>query len=193
MIDPASLRRHRRFRFPVLSDRRGAAIVEFALVAAPFLALLLAILLTSLAYLAQEALETTVEAAARNIVTGRTQSGDVQGSNAGMTKAELAERFRKTGCAALPPFMSCDRLYVDVQSAATGNALAHNIPHLTCDTAGRLINSFSYDVGTQGSLVMVRFFYVWPMPVAPNIDLSLPGNGQTILVATSVSKSEAYL
>ncbi|HET8612137.1 MAG TPA: TadE/TadG family type IV pilus assembly protein, partial [Sphingomonas sp.] len=42
-------------------DSRGASIVEFAIVAAPFLALLIAIVETSLVFFAQQGLETTAE------------------------------------------------------------------------------------------------------------------------------------
>ncbi|WP_426260047.1 TadE/TadG family type IV pilus assembly protein [Sphingomonas sp. DC1100-1] len=49
----------------LLRDARGATIVEFAIVAVPFVALMLAVAVTSLAYFVQETLETAVERAAR--------------------------------------------------------------------------------------------------------------------------------
>ncbi|GAA3261122.1 hypothetical protein GCM10020258_24170 [Sphingomonas yabuuchiae] len=88
-------------------------IVEFALVAAPFIALLLAILQSSLAYLAQEALESAVEVAARGIVTGQVQAADLEGLGDGMTKAQLAERFRSKGasrCPASCPARGCSSM-----------------------------------------------------------------------------------
>ncbi len=177
----------------ILTDRRGAVLVEFALVAAPFIALLLAILQSSLAYLAQEALESAVEVAARGIVTGQTQAADLQGSGTGMTKAQLAERFRSKGCQSLPSFLSCSRLFVDVQSVAAGTAVpTSGPPPLTFDATGKPINP-SYDTGSQGSLVTVRFIYLWPLPIAPAADLSPLSGEPTVLVATSVSKTEAYL
>ena len=189
ILRPPSLRRARARR-SVLSDRRGGAIVEFALVAAPFLALLLAILQTSLAYLAQESLETAVEVAARGIVTGQTQSADIKSLAQGMTQAQLAERFRKSGCAQLPIFLSCSRLYVDVKSAP-GGGLAIAPLDLRLDANGKLSAPLSYSLGEQGAVVIVRFVYVWPMRITPQPDLS--GNaGSSILMATSVSKSEPY-
>lgn len=185
---------HRRTgpRRPIRSDRRGAAVVEFALVATPFVALLLAILQASLAFLAQESLESAVEIAARSVITGQAQASDIQGGGTGMTKAQLAERFRQQACAALPSFMACSRLYVDVKSATTGSGLGGNAMALTFDASGKPTNSFSYDLGSQGSMVMIRFIYLWPMQVAPNADLTARGTGQTVLMATSVSKSEAF-
>ncbi|MDQ1158270.1 Flp pilus assembly protein TadG [Sphingomonas sp. SORGH_AS 950] len=197
ILRPPSLRRARARR-SVLSDRRGAAIVEFALVAAPFLALLLAILQTSLAYLAQESLETAVEVAARGIVTGQTQSADIKSLAQGMTQAQLAERFRKSGCAQLPIFLSCSRLYVDVKSAPGGGLAIAPLDlrldangNLRLDANGKLSAPLSYSLGEQGAVVIVRFVYVWPMRITPQPDLS--GNaGSSILMATSVSKSEPY-
>lgn len=180
---------------PVLrTDRRGAVIVEFALVAAPFIALLLAILQSSLAYLAQEALESAVEVAARGIVTGQVQAADLEGLGDGMTKAQLAERFRSKGCQSLPSFLSCSRLFVDVQSVAAGATIpTGGTGPLNFDAAARKFTDLSYDVGSQGSLVTVRFIYLWPMPIAPAADLSPLSSKPTILIATSVSKTEAYL
>ncbi|KTW00587.1 pilus assembly protein TadE [Sphingomonas yabuuchiae] len=176
------------------TDRRGAVIVEFALVAAPFIALLLAILQSSLAYLAQEALESAVEVAARGIVTGQTQAADLHGLGTGLTKAQLAERFRSKGCQSLPSFLSCSRLFVDVQSVAAGATIPiGGMGALNFDAVTRKFTDLSYDVGSQGSLVTVRFIYLWPMPIAPAADLSPLSGKPTILIATSVSKTEAYL
>lgn len=177
---------------PILADRRGAAIVEFALVATPFVALMLAILQTSLAYFAQEALESAVEVSARTVVTGQAQSADVVAKVQGMTQAQLAERFRKAACTGLPGFMSCSRLYVDVRSATNSAGLGSNALPLTFDASGKPKMSFSYDLGQQGTLVMIRFIYLWPMQIAPTADLRAGGSGQTVLMATSVSKSEAF-
>lgn len=179
-------------RRPILADRRGGVLVEFALIAAPFIALMLAIIQTSLAYLAQESLESAVETAARGIVTGRTQAADVQSLAQGLTQAQLAERFRRGGCDALPIFLSCDRLYVDVQSSSSGSALSTTLGALTFNPTGKLTNSLSYDLGGQGAIVMVRFIYLWPMQIAPSADLGAGRSGQTVLMATSVAKSEAF-
>ncbi|WP_338833687.1 TadE/TadG family type IV pilus assembly protein [Bradyrhizobium septentrionale] len=68
----ASLKRNRSAAF--VKDCRGATAVEFALVAAPFIALLIAILQTFLVFFAQELLEAVVQQSSRQILTGQTQS-----------------------------------------------------------------------------------------------------------------------
>src|ERR1041384_638031 len=52
----------------------GAAAVEFAIVAAPFLALMFAIMETALVFFASQTLETAVADSARLIMTGQAQS-----------------------------------------------------------------------------------------------------------------------
>ncbi len=57
----------------VIDDEAGASL-EFALLAPAFIALILAITNTLLIYLAQEALETAAESAARLLLTGQAQT-----------------------------------------------------------------------------------------------------------------------
>ena len=52
----------------------GAAAVEFAMVAAPFLALMFAIMETALVFFASQTMETAVADRARLIMTGQAQS-----------------------------------------------------------------------------------------------------------------------
>ena len=68
-IDNALFARARNF----LICTRGATAVEFALVAAPFFALLIAILQTALIFLAQQVLQTATTEAARLVMTGQAQ------------------------------------------------------------------------------------------------------------------------
>lgn len=176
----------------LLRDARGATIVEFAIVAVPFVALMLAVAVTSLAYFVQETLETAVERAARGIVTGRTQAADNNGTMSGMTRAQLAERFRQAGCASLPAFLPCSRLYVEVKSAVDWTLLDNSPPAITMGPDGRIANVFAYDLGNQGSIVAIRFMYVWPIQTSPLFDFSNIGKGRRLLMATSVAKSETY-
>jgi Flp pilus assembly protein TadG len=65
---------------------RGASAVEFALIAAPFLALLVAILQTALVFFAGRVLDETTEQASRYILTGQAQTS-------GMTQSQWPTTF----------------------------------------------------------------------------------------------------
>jgi Flp pilus assembly protein TadG len=176
----------------IFSDRRGAVIIEFAFVAIPFFALMLAILQTSLVYFAAEALETGVEASARSVITGKAQLADANGKTQGMSNAQLAERFRTAACAAIPTFLKCSKLIVEVKSASTWAGIDSTVPVLTYDASGKVTNAFSYDLGSGGAIVLVRLMYPWPIEADPLVRLAKGNTGTRLLVATSVGKSEAY-
>src|SRR5512132_1772998 len=68
----------------------GAAAVEFAIVAAPFLALMFAIMETALVFFASQTLETAVADSARLIMTGQAQS---QSFSAAQFKTQVCNRI----------------------------------------------------------------------------------------------------
>lgn len=163
-------------------DARGNTLIEFAMVAAPLFALMLAIIETSIVFFAQQGLETATEAAARSLLTGQAQQ-------AALTQAQ----FKQTACAALPGFLDCSRLMVDVQSASSFSAVSTTRPTITFDSNGKVTNTFNFTTGGAGDIVIVRLMYIWPLPTGPlgfTLD-NLPGS-QRLMVATSVAKTEAY-
>lgn len=170
-------------RWPLKArDNRGATIIEFALVAAPFVALILAILQIAVVFFAQEGLETAAEAASRSIMTGQAQS-------AGLTQAQ----FQAQTCKSLPAFFSCPKLMVDVQKASSFSGVTTGAPTITYDKNGNVTNSFSYVVGGSGDIVIVRLMYLWPVITGPlGFNIGTTSNGQRLLIATEVSKTEPY-
>lgn len=179
----------------LVADVRGATMIEFAFVVAPFIALMLALLQTTLIYFVQEALETAVEATIRTVITGQAQAKDASGSTSGMTSAQLQARFQQSACAKLPSFLNCNKLYVDVRSASSWAAMDTSLPTITTDANGNITNNFSYSLGAQGSVIMVRLMYLWPLQGSPiQLGLANMANSKTqrLVVATSVAKSETY-
>jgi Flp pilus assembly protein TadG len=152
----------------LLRDSRASPTMEFALVAPMFIALVMGVLNLALVYLAQQGLETTAEAAARLIMTGQAQN--YAGTNAagvaykGMTQSD----FKAAACKTLPPFLTCDRLLVDVTTTNSFSAAVTSAPSLTYDASGNVTNAFSYDPGTsnatsvQTQIVVMRLLYRWP-------------------------------
>lgn len=172
----------RRAAHALVLDCRGAALVEFALVVTPLMALLVAIPVTSMVYFAQEGLETTSEAATRLLMTGTAQSAGYS-----------ASQFKTAVCQQLPPYMTCANLLVDVQSAGSFSAINTAAPTITFDNQGHISNTFSYRPGNSGDVVIIRLMYLWNVPTAPlGFNVATLGNGQRLLIATSVAKTELY-
>ena len=164
------------------ADESAAVLMEYAFVGPPFIALILAILHTSLIFLAQEGLETAAESTSRLIMTGQAQT-------AGYTAAS----FKTAACASLPKFLACDRLYVDVQTAASYGAAAGTTAAMTYDTHGNVNSTFAYTPGTQNQIVVLRLMYLWPTVTGPfGLNLTNQPGNQRLLYATSVFTSESY-
>lgn len=161
-------------------NSRGATIIEFALIAPAFIALLLAIIETSLTFFAQESLETAAEAAARTIATGQVQ-----------TASTTQTQFHTIACKGLYSFMSCGNLIVDVQKSTTFAAVDTSMPTLTYNADGTV--KTNYTTGGAGDIVVLRLMYIWSMPLGPlNFSLSNIGGTNRLLVATTVAKTEPY-
>ena len=166
----------------LVEDHRGATIIEFALVAAPFIALILAVIQTSLVFFSQQCLETVAEKAGRDLVIGSAQ------------KANLSKTdFTAAACKNLPSFMQCQNLMIDVQTANTFAAIDTINPTLTYNGMGNVNNNWKFQPGTAGSIIVMRTMYILPVISGPlGLNLANMGKGKRLLIATSVFKSEPY-
>jgi Flp pilus assembly protein TadG len=163
-------------------DRKAATIIEFAAVAAPFIALILASVQTSIVFFAQQCLETTSEKTSRELVTGEAQA-------AGMSQGD----FAKIACNNLPAFMNCNNLMIDVQTADSFADVDTSTPTLTYDKNGKVVQNWQFDPGGPGSIVVMRTMYMLPVVGGPlGFDLSNMTGGRRLLIATAVFKSEPY-
>lgn len=162
------------------ADQRGASAMEFAIIAAPFIAIMVAILQVALTFFAQQNLETATAKASRQLMTGSDQA-------AGMTKAQ----FLASVCAQLPAFMKCANVMVDVRSTTDFSSASTTSPTLTYDTSGNVNNSWSYAPGGSGQITTVKAMYVWQTSKGPlGFDLSTLSNANRLLIATAVFKTE---
>jgi Flp pilus assembly protein TadG len=156
--------------------------IEFAFVVGPLVALLIAVLQTSLTYFAQENLETTAEKSVRQLLTGAAQ-------NSNLSQAQ----FKSLVCSKLPAFMNCANILIDVQVADDFSTANTSTPKLTYDKQGNITNTWSYNPGAPGNITVVRIMYIWNVSKGPlGFDLSTLSTGQRLLISTSVFKTEPY-
>ena len=142
----------------LIRDSRGATAVEFALVAAPFLALIVGLIQVFLIFFAQSVLENAVRASARQILTGQTQTQDASLSS---TAAQAA--FHNTVCANANVLFTCAGLMVDVEVASNWSSANVAMPALTYDANGNVTNTWQFNPGNAGDIVVVRVIYLWPV------------------------------
>lgn len=166
----------------LLRNQRGSAIIEFAIIAAPFIALLLAIMQTTLTMFTQQVLETTAEKSGRSIRTGSAQTNGTSQST-----------FKTQLCATLPSYMPCDNVMFDIRIANSLEDVDSKAISLTYDNAANVTNMWSYQLGGPGDIVIMRVMYQMPVIMGPlGFDLANMKNGRRLLVATSVFKNETY-
>lgn len=171
-----------RARRRLACDTRGAAIVEFAIVAPVFMAIIVAIIETAFVFLAQDGLETAAETTGRLLLTGQAQQG-------GLTQAQ----FKQKACDALPSYLKCTDLMLDVRTATAFSTASTGVPTITYDASGKVTNVFTYNPGDRNAIVVVRLFYLWPT-ITGNLGFDIsnqPGN-RRLLIATTVFRSENY-
>jgi Flp pilus assembly protein TadG len=168
--------------------RNGVTAVEFALVAAPFLALLVAIVQSGLVFFAQRVLDEVTEEASRTIMTGQAQT-------AGMTQSQFAN-YVCTGAntsALVSALFTCSNFMVNIQNYANFAAANTATPTLTFNSSGGVSNTWNYDTGNPGDIVVVQLMYQWPIVLGPlGFNLSNLGNGNRLLISTAVFKNEPY-
>ena len=158
----------------------GVAAVEFAMVAAPFLALMFAIMETALVFFASQTLETAVADSARLIMTGQAQ-------NASMTQAQ----FKSAVCAKIAGLFDCQGgLQVDVKTYSSFGSVDNSRP---LDANGNLKTNFGYQPGTKGDIVVVRLMYQWPTYASLlGFNLSDMAGNNRLIMATAAFRNEPF-
>jgi hypothetical protein len=161
-------------------NQRGCAVVEFALVAPLFFALLFAIMETGLVFFAGQSLETTLQDSARMIRTGQAQIADYDKQD---FKTQVV-------CANASVLFDCENgIYVDVQHYPSGFGSV-TISDPATDEA---FANTKYDTGGPGDIVVVRLFYQWPIFVTGlGYNIANLGGGKRLLAVTAAFKNEPY-
>ncbi len=159
--------------------QKGAAAVEFALVAVPFLALLFAIIETALVFFAGQTLETAASDAGRLVMTGQAQSFS-------------KDDFKTAVCNYLAGglFNCSSGVYVNVTTFASFGSVntAAPVTNGQLDTA-----NMNYTPGGPNCIVAVQLYYQWPIYVSLlGESLANLNGGYRLLVATSVFRNEPY-
>ena len=153
----------------------GAAAIEFAFVAIPFLILVFAIIELGLTFLVSMSLENALSSVDRTIRTGDVQAG---GNDAGAFHQAVCREMSWLGGAC------ASALTVDVRvlpSFADTDDLPAPQPGATC-----------FDPGGPSSIVLVRGYYKWPL-ITPLLQEAVGGaSGNRQVTFAAVFTNEPY-
>lgn len=160
-------------------ENRAATAVEFGLVAAPFIALLVAIMETALVMMAQSQLQEATTQASRLIMTGQVQTGGI---------GQAA--FKTDVCNFAAAMFSCGQITVVVQTYTSFSAPPNYVSGGVF-TPPSTANSWS--PGGPGDIEVVQVFYPWPVYLAPlGFNLSNLSGNQILLIGTAAFRNEPY-
>jgi Flp pilus assembly protein TadG len=161
-------------------NTEGATAVEFAIVAAPFFALLVAILDVALLSFAQAELQTGVDRAQRQIMTGQTAA-------AGLTQTQ----FQQLVCTYLPSF-TCSGVMVDLETINSFSSANTSTPTFTFSSGTASPSTpFVFVLGGPSAIQVLRVMYFWPVFPGPlNLNFANVSNGARLLMAAAVFRNE---
>jgi Flp pilus assembly protein TadG len=162
--------------------RHGTTAVEFALIAPAFIAFLIAIFQVTIFLFAQQVLQNAAVSAGRLIMTGQVQNGNVTQS-----------QFATDVCPMVSALFTCANLMINVQSYSDFSGASTGEPTLTYNGNGTVSNTWAYDPGNPGQVMVVELVYQWPIVSGPlGYVLNNLGNGTTEMMGISAFRVEPY-
>ncbi|MGY3393959.1 hypothetical protein ACVWW6_006550 [Bradyrhizobium sp. USDA 3311] len=112
-------------------------------------------------------------------------TGQVQ--SAQMTQAA----FKQKVCDQVVILFNCNGMMVDMQVATSWNSTNTAMPSLTFDSKGAVTNTWQFNPGNSGDIVVLRVMYVWPVMLGPlGFNLSNLSNGNRLIMASAAFQNE---
>lgn len=189
---PAHIRHNRGLLRRLFKDKSGTSVIEFALLALPFMMVIFASLETFTAFTAEQLLANATETMARKVRTGE------------ITSATTKEDFRKAFCAEISIIMTCSateaktpsKLFIDVRSFADFSQIPATLPRKNGDLD---TDNFQFNPGGPTTITIVRAYYRWEVItdlVRPYITNLRPAGSSMpkdyLMVATAAFRIESY-
>lgn len=162
-------------------DRRGATAIEFALVAVPFVMIVLAIIEISMMYAAHSIMLGATQDAVRAVRTGQVQA---------ISDPDEADKFfREQLCKHIPiRLVDCNSIQFHVEVL---ESFATAAPSVVVDEDGNIEGGTDY--GEEEDVLMVTVLYYHPMfsPMMAAFFADSPNNTR-LLTGTFVFQTEPY-
>ena len=165
----------------LFTEKKGSTAVEFALVATPFIWMLLGLIELSLYFTSSSLLAEATNIGARQIRVGNLE---------GQSDPETA--FRKIVCDRAAVFIPCNQIQFQVEHVNNDSFANAQDMDPTFDKDGKLQGA-GYQDGAQSSVMLVRLVYRYPF-MTPMLGavLSEGHDNKRLIVNTIVMKNEPY-
>jgi Flp pilus assembly protein TadG len=166
-----------------VGNKAGATAVEFAIVAAPFMFMMMALFEIALMYLTQASLDFAVAEAQRLVRTGQAQT---QNLNQTQVYTRICDRMR-----AYMPVTCANSLFVDVDSFPDFGSVGNLNP---LNAAGQIDQTrIGFAPGTANQVVLVRAYFEAEIftPGFRQVYANLP-SGKRLLSSTALFRTEPY-
>lgn len=177
---PAYFRRLTKQISRFVRTERGATAVEFALIAPPFIATLIAILEVCIFLYGQMALQNAANQAARYFLTGQAENGN-------WTATTVVNKV-------CPVLFNCTKLFIVVQDYASFAAASTSAPSMyNSGGSMRTQSQYTYAAGAAGEIMVVQLVYAWPVVPGPlGFDVGSVQNGAVEMMGVSAFRVEPY-
>lgn len=164
-------------------SQSGVTAIEFAMVAPPFFALMMAIFEVGIMLFSEYVIEHGVSKASRMIRTGEVQAVPMN-----------ATQFRTLVCGNLAGYLNCETdLHIDVRAFANFDDVVLPAP-LTAEgeLSAAVTTSSEFDPGDPTQVVVVRVYYAWPLFAPGMTYMANMSEGRRLLAAGAAFRNEPY-
>lgn len=180
-----------------LRDAGGAAAVEFALVALPFLALVGAVFQIAFQIWATQNFDRALQNAVRTIFTGQFQAVNAGQTDAATLLGSLKTTMCGTGAGTIPTVFNCQNVKIDVATASTLGGASAATPINAATGTWNTSFGTNYACAKPGTIVIVTAAVQFPtlfnlMGLGTRQFTTGAGAGSSLLTSTAVFRTEPY-
>lgn len=189
------LDRTRMFGLRLKRNEDGATAVEFALVAAPFFAMLFGIMSVCQMFFWMFTLENAVWTAARGLRTGAVQTAQAGSPYAGLTGTALYTAFKQQICNQSVNATDCmNNSSVIIQSSSTFSGIA--APNCLNNTNGIIADNTAmnaFNPGAASQVLLVTHCYSWKFGAKlPFLKFTTLSDGGVLIQSSAALRTEPY-
>lgn len=164
--------------FRILKDGKGAAALEFAVIALPLFIMIAGMIETGVLAFTSAVTEAATREAARQVRTGNVQNA-----------TDAMARFRTEFCQGLPATFNCGSFYFDVRTFPEFASIS--LPPVSFDANG-VPQGLQFVPGGANAVVAVRVIHAYRF-LTPLIGELMGGASSTVpLISTAVMRTEPF-